>query len=138
LLAQQRWTVRMFGSMFALFAVIALVLAAVGIHAVTAYAVTQRTHEIGVRMALGAQSDQVVWLVMRRVIAQLAIGLMIGIAGAFAVARVLSSVVVQTSGTEPTTLAGVALLLIGVSIVACLRPAYRATKLDPLAALRYE
>jgi len=137
-LAQQRWTVRMFGSMFALFAVIALVLAAVGIHAVTAYAVTQRTHEIGVRMALGAQSDQVVWLVMRRVIAQLAIGLMIGIAGAFAVARVLSSVVVQTSGTEPTTLAGVALLLIGVSIVACLRPAYRAAKLDPLAALRYE
>jgi putative ABC transport system permease protein len=137
-LAQQRWTVRMFGSMFALFAVIALVLAAVGIHAVTAYAVTQRTHEIGVRMALGAQSDQVVWLVMRRVIAQLAIGLMIGIAGAFAVARVLSSVVLQTSGTEPTTLAGVALLLIGVSIVACLRPAYRATKLDPLAALRYE
>src|SRR5207248_7477355 len=95
-LAQQRWTVRMFGSMFAVFAVIALVLAAVGIHAVTAYAVTQRTHEIGVRMALGAQSDQVVWLVMRRVLAQLAIGLVIGIAGAFAVARVLSSVVLQT------------------------------------------
>jgi putative ABC transport system permease protein len=137
-LAQQRWTVRMFGSMFAVFAVIALVLAAVGIHAVTAYAVTQRTHEIGVRMALGAQSDQVVWLVMRRVLAQLAIGLVIGIAGAFAIARVLSSVVLQTGGTESTTLAGVALLLIGVSIVACLRPAYRATRLDPLAALRYE
>jgi putative ABC transport system permease protein len=74
LLAQQRWPFRVFGSMFAIFAVIALVLSAVGLYAVTAYSVTQRTAEIGVRMALGAQSKQVMWLVLKRALVQLAIG----------------------------------------------------------------
>jgi hypothetical protein len=118
------------------FALIALVLAAVGLYAVTAYAVTQRTQEIGVRMALGAQSGQVVWLILRRVLVQLAIGLGLGIAGAFAVGQVLRSFLVQTSATDPVTLAGVAMVLLGVSIVACVRPAYRATRLDPVVALR--
>ncbi len=137
-LAQQRWPIRMFGSMFAIFALLALILAAVGLHAVTAYAVTQRTHEIGVRMALGAQSGQVVWLIMRRVLTQLAIGLIIGIAGAFGVGRVLRSLLVQTGSTDPVTLAGVAVVLLSVSVVSCVRPAYRATRLDPVAALRNE
>jgi len=137
-LAQQRWPVRMFGSMFVIFALIALMLAAVGLHAVTAYAVTQRTHEIGVRMALGARSGQVVWMIMRRVLTQLAIGLIMGLAGAFAVGRVLRSLLVQTGSTDPVTLAGVAVILLSVSVVSCLRPAYRATRLDPVAALRNE
>ena len=138
ILAQQRWPFRVFGTMFAIFALIALILAAVGLYAVTAYTVTQRTHEIGVRMALGAQSGQVVWLIMRRVLVQLAIGLVLGTAGAFGVGRVLRSLLVQTSSTDPLTLAGVAMVLVGVSIGACLRPAYRATRLDPVAALRYD
>jgi putative ABC transport system permease protein len=138
MLAQQRWPFRVFGTMFAIFAVIALILAAVGLYGVTAYAVTQRRQEIGVRMALGAQSGQVVWLIMRRVLMQLAIGLVLGIAGAFGVGRVLRSLLVQTSSTDPVTLTGVAIVLVGASIVACVRPAYRATRLDPVAALRYD
>ena len=136
ILARHRWPFRVFGTMFAIFALIALVLAAVGLYAVTAYAVTQRTQEIGVRMALGAQSGQVVWLIMRRVLVQLAIGLILGIAGAFGVGRVLRSLLVQTSSTDPVTLTVVAVVLLGASIVASVRPAYRATQLDPVAALR--
>src|SRR5207247_8849470 len=81
-LAQQRWPFRVFGTMFALFALIALVLSAVGLYAVTAYSVAQRTQEIGVRMALGAQAGQVRWLILRRGLVQTAIGLTIGLAGA--------------------------------------------------------
>ena len=137
-LAQRRWSLRVFASMFAIFAVIALMLAAVGLYSVTAYSVTQRTHEIGVRMALGAQSGQVVWLITRRVLAQLAIGLIGGMAGAFAVGRVLGSLLVQTGSTDPVTLGGVVVVLVSASIVACVGPAYRATRLDPVAALRHE
>ena len=136
ILAQRRWPFRVFGAMFGIFALIALILAAVGLYAVTAYAVTQRVQEIGLRMALGAQSGQVVWLIMRRVLVQLAIGLVLGIAGAVGVGRVLRSLLVQTSSTDPVTLTGIAIVLLGASIIACARPAYRATRLDPVAALR--
>jgi putative ABC transport system permease protein len=136
MLAQQRWPFRVFGTMFAIFALIALILAAVGLYAVTAYAVTQRVQEIGVRMALGARSGQVVWLILRRVLVQLTIGLVLGIAGAVGVGRVLGSLLVQTSSTDPVTLTGISIVLLGASIVACIRPAYRATRLDPVAALR--
>ena len=84
-LSQQRWPFRVFGTMFAVFAMIALVLAAVGLYAVTAYSVTQRTQEIGVRTALGAQPSQVIWLFLRRAFTQVTIGLVIGVAGALAV-----------------------------------------------------
>jgi putative ABC transport system permease protein len=137
-LAQMRWPMRVFGSMFAIFAVIALVLSAVGLYAVTAYSVAQRTSEIGIRMALGAQPEQVLWLVLRRSLLQLAIGLPIGMAGAFAVGRLLQSVLVQTSGRDPLTIAAIALLMVAVSIAACFWPARRATRLDPVSALRYE
>jgi putative ABC transport system permease protein len=138
LLAQQRWPFRVFGTMFAIFAVIALVLSAVGLYAVTAYSVTQRTAEIGVRMALGAQSKQVMWLVLRRALVQLAIGVPLGIAGAFGVGRLLQILLVQTSSRDPLTIGSIALLMITVSVAACVWPARRATRLDPVTALRYE
>jgi len=137
-LAQQRWTFRVFGSMFAIFAAIALVLSAVGLYAVTAYSVTQRTAELGVRMALGAQPAQVMWLVLRRALLQLAIGLPLGLAGAFGVGRLLRTLLVQTSSNDPATIGSIAVLMIAVSLVACLWPARRATQLDPVSALRYE
>ena len=124
--------------MFAIFAVIALVLSAVGLYAITAYSVTQRTQEIGVRMALGAQPKQVWWLIARRAFVQLAIGLAIGMPGAFGVGMVLQSLLVQTSPSDPTTLISIAMLLIAVAVTACYWPARRATRLDPLVALRYE
>jgi len=138
LLAQLRWPFRVFGGMFAIFAAIALVLSAVGLYAVTAYSVTQRTSEIGVRMALGAQPEQVLWLVLRRAIVQLAIGIPIGIAGAFGVGRLLQILLVQTSARDPMTIASIAALMIVVSIAACFWPARRATRLDPVSALRCE
>ena len=95
-LARQRWPFRVFGSMFAIFALIALVLSGVGLYAVTAYSVTQRTQEIGVRMALGAQAAQVRWLILRTSLIHLAIGLTIGLAGAAGVGRLLRSLL----GTE--------------------------------------
>jgi predicted permease len=138
MLAQMRFSFRVFGSMFAVFAVIALVLSAVGLYAVTAYAVSQRTTEIGVRMALGAQSSQVLWLMMGQALWQLAIGLPIGVAGAFAVGRLLQSVLAQTNGRDPVTVAAIAVLMAAVSMAACFWPARRATRLDPVAALRNE
>jgi putative ABC transport system permease protein len=138
MLALQRWTFRIFGSMFAIFAIIALLLSAVGLYAVTAYSVTQRTAEIGVRMALGAQPRQVLWLVLRRALVHLAIGVPVGIAGAFGVGRLLQTVLFETSARDPTTIAAIAGVMIVVSLNACFWPARRATRLDPVSALRYE
>jgi putative ABC transport system permease protein len=135
-LAQTRWPFRVFGSMFAIFAMIALALSAVGLYAVTAYSVAQRTQEIGVRMALGAQAAQVWWLVVRRGLVQLAIGLVIGLAGAVGVGQVLQTLLVQTGTRDPVTLVSIVMLLMVVSIGASFWPARRATRLDPVAALR--
>jgi putative ABC transport system permease protein len=137
-LAQRRWPFRVFGTMFAIFAVIALILSAVGLYAVTAYSVTQRTAEIGVRMALGAQANDVLWLVLRRSLVQLAIGVPIGVAGTFGVGKVLESLLIQTSARDPMTIGSITALMIAVSIAACIWPARRAMRLDPVNALRYE
>jgi predicted permease len=137
-LAQIRWPSRVFGTMFAIFAFIALTLAAIGLYGVTAYSVTQRTQEIGVRTALGAQAWQIQWLIARRALVQLAIGLALGLAGAIVVGRLLQSVLVQTSSTDAITLAAIATILVSVAIAACVWPARRATRLDPVLALRYE
>jgi putative ABC transport system permease protein len=138
MLAQQRWDIRVFGTMFTIFAGIAIVLATVGLYAVTAYSVTQRTQEIGVRMALGAQAAQIRNLILRRGLIQLAIGVALGLAGAYGVGRLLQNQLVQTAPNDPITLGGITLLLVGVGVTACLWPARQATRLDPVTALRYE
>lgn len=137
-LAQTRWSYRLFGTMFSTFAVVALVRSAVGLYAITAYSVRQRTREIGIRMALGAQARQVRWLVVRRSFVQLAIGLALGMAGAFGAGRLLRNLLVQTSATDPLTLGSIAVLFAIVSLAACYWPARRATEVDPIAALRPE
>jgi predicted permease len=137
-LAQNRWLLRVFTTMFMVFAVIALVVAAVGLYAVTAYAVTQHTREIGVRLALGSQAAPVIWLFLKRSLTQLAIGVIVGLAAAVALGRVLQSFLVQTSAHDPLTLISIGVLLTVVAIAACLGPARRATRLDPLIALRHD
>jgi predicted permease len=137
-LAQQRWMLRVFSTMFGFFAVMALVLAAVGLYAVTAYSVTQHTRDIGMRMVLGAKSGQVIWLFLKRSLVQLAIGLVIGLVAALALGRVLQEFLVQTSSRDPVTLVTIVALLVVVAFAACVGPARRATRLDPLHALRHE
>ena len=137
-LAEDRWPYRTFGGMFALFAAIALVLSSVGLYAVMAYSVTQRTQEIGVRMALGAHARQVSWLILRRGLGQLAIGLTIGLAGALALSRVLQRVLVEIAPGDPVTFGAITMVLTLVAVAACLIPARRATEVDPASALRAE
>ena len=137
-LARARWPYRVFGTLFVIFAMIALVLSSVGIYAITAYAVTQRTQEIGVRLALGAQPRQISWLILRTGLVQLAIGLALGLAGAWGVSLLLRSLVAQIPAVDPVTFVAITVLLIIVTISACLIPARRATRLDPLTALRVD
>ena len=136
MLARERWIFVVFGSMFGVFAIIALGLSAVGLYAVSAFAVTQRTQEIGVRMALGAQPRQILWMVLRRTIVQLAIGVPIGLFGAYGVGRLLQGFLVGTTPGDPVTLVGIVIILVGVAVLACLHPARRAASLDPVIALR--
>jgi predicted permease len=139
-LARQRWPFRVFGTMFAIFAFIALMLSAVGLYAVTAYSVTQRTREIGVRTALGAESSQVMWLFVRRAFFHLAVGLTLGMAGALGVGKIFEStqLLVQTTGRDPIIIASIAAILAIVALAACAWPARAATRIDPLIALRHE
>ena len=138
ILAQRNWPYRIFGTMFGTFAVIALLISSVGIYASTAHAVGQRTQELGVRMALGAARRDILWLVLRQGLLRIAIGIVIGVLAAAFVSRVLTSVLVNTTATDPTTFASICLLLIGVTLLACFVPARRATRLDPVDALRTE
>jgi predicted permease len=139
LLQQANWPYRVFGTLFAIFALIGLLLSAVGLYAVVAYSVTQRTQEIGVRMALGAQGPQVTWMVLKRGLIQLALGLAIGLVGGyFAVKALPSQILVQTTATDPATFAAISIILSLVAIAACIVPARRAMRVDPLVALRAE
>ena len=137
-LVDRRWPFRVFGSLFAIFALIALALSSVGIYAVMAYSVSRRTQEIGVRMALGATTADVLRLVFSLGLKQLAIGLVIGLAAAFGLTRVLTALLMRISPTDPSTFAGISLLLTAIGLTACWIPARKATRIDPMIALRYE
>ena len=132
-------SLRRFSAMLVgIFAILAAVLAAVGIYGVMSYTVSQRTQEIGVRMALGAQAANVRSMILMQTIKLTALGVAIGLAGAFLVARLLSSLLFGVGTHDPLTFLGVTLLLIVVAVVAAYIPARRAMRVDPIVALRYE
>jgi putative ABC transport system permease protein len=124
--------------LLATFSLGALVIAAIGIYGVIAYSVTQRTTEIGIRMALGANEADVLWQELRRGMTLVGIGLAIGLLMTLALGRLVQSLLFNTSPQDPLTLAAVAVILGGVALFACWLPARRATKVDPIVALRAE
>ncbi len=132
------WAPRMAAELLGIFAALALVLASLGIYGVLSYSVSQRVQEVGIRMALGATPRRVLHLVVRQGMTLVLAGVALGIGGALLVTRFLSSLLFGIKPTDPLTYAAVALLLSAVSFLACYLPARRATKVDPMTALRYE
>src|ERR1700704_3156007 len=138
ILGQGLWAARMGAALLGLFGALALILASIGIYGVLAYSVAQRTSEIGLRMALGAQPRQVLGLVLKQGMLLALIGAGVGVLVALPVARMASGLLYGVSATDTLTYAGITLLLMGVALLACYLPARRATRIDPLVALRVE
>jgi len=138
LLAQGLWPARMGAALLGLFGFLALILASIGIYGVLAYSVAQRTAEIGIRMAMGAQPAQVLRLVLSQGMRLAALGAAVGLVAAFPVARLASGLLYSVSAADPITYGGITFLLMSVALLACYIPARRATRIDPLVALRFE
>ena len=134
----EHWPVRVFGGLFTIFGAIALLLASVGLYGVTSYSASQRAHEIGIRMALGATSRNVMGHVVSGSIKQVTIALTLGLAGAAVLTRLLSAQLVDVSPNDPATFAGVALVLSATAMAGCLVPVRRALRVNPVEALRHE
>jgi putative ABC transport system permease protein len=132
------WAPRMGASLLALFGFLALLLAAIGLHGVMSYSVAQRTQEIGIRMALGAQSKDVLKLILRQAGAIVLIGGVLGLCGALAVSLALSSLLYGVGSGDPLAFAGTTMILVAVALLASCLPALRATRVDPVVTLRYE
>jgi putative ABC transport system permease protein len=124
--------------LLSLFAFLAITLASIGLYGVISYSVTRRTREIGIRIALGAQTRDVLKLVVKQGMTPVLVGVVIGVAAALVVTRVMSSLLFGVSATDPATFIGVSVLLTGVALLACFVPARRATKVDPMVTLRHE
>ena len=137
-IAHQEWFLQLLTIVFLSFALIAVIMASVGLYAVIAHATASRTQEIGVRMALGANARNILLLVMRRGLWQVASGLVLGVAAAFPVTRIMSSLPIGVSPADPHVFLIVATLLASVGLFACWLPARRAAALDPVKAIRYE
>jgi predicted permease len=137
-ISQSLFLERMQGIFLGVFGSLALVLAAVGLYGVMAYTVARRTRELGIRMALGAQRNDVLRLVVGHGLRLVVAGVLLGVMGALALTRVVQSLLYGVSASDPATIAAAALALVGVALAACLVPARRATRVDPMVALRYE
>ena len=129
---------RLVATLSTLFGLLALALACVGLYGIMAYSVARRTNEIGIRMALGAQQADVLWMVLKDALVMVGIGLAIGIPTALASSRVISSLLFGLSAHDPWTIAAASVVLLGVALFAGYLPARRATKVDPMVALHYE
>jgi ABC-type antimicrobial peptide transport system permease subunit len=136
--ANERSIYKIFSTLFGLLAVIGLVLSAVGVYGVIAYAVSQRTQEIGVRMAIGASRWDVAWLFLRKGLIQLAISLAIGLPAAFGLSAVVRFRLVNVEPGDPVTMVGITIVVITVALIACVFPARKAARVDPMVALRSE
>jgi ABC-type antimicrobial peptide transport system permease subunit len=135
---QSLWAPKLGAALLTVLGLLALALASVGLYGVMAYSVNQRNQEIGIRMALGARQPDVLGLILKQGMILVGVGVSIGLAAAFTVSRLVSSLLYGIGATDPTTFVGVSLLLVAVAFIANYLPAYRASRVDPLSALRYQ
>jgi putative ABC transport system permease protein len=135
---EETWFYRVFGVLFMIFGFAALLLAAIGLYAVMAFSVSQRTREVGIRMAVGAQTRDVMAMIMRQGFVQVLVGMVIGLVFALAVSQLLSIILFNVQPRDPAIFAAIVFVLSATALLACFVPARRATAVDPLDALRTE